>query len=393
MCGNSATSNYNLHRMSTCLTMQLPCLFTVFIFTLVGQPLTSWSQEFSKQTGYKDFSINGKNILLLSKSGKLKLIKDVIHKQSLVLTIDAPIVASAIDRQGNVVVGDTNHLIKSYNEQQKTWHIIGSYTDKLSSIVFDKLNQCFLITNKGIVDFQSNTVYFPDSSFSKNKQIRYTGGWFDSPVYFLDSQDKLWLGFDHGEWGGNVFVFDTRKRVFSKMQTEGTEMTMNPVNGFCEDQQNVYMSGGLSHIMLTHGSIYRFTNEIATPVLLSKDKETPMEVLVDDPLTGKKSKQIWTTWKEGHRIEPSAYNPTNNCLYFYSQFGIFKAKLGTNLADIKNWQKVFEPKLQWTGGSRYAVGPAMNVLKMQFTTGGTLLFLTEHNGLGVFDGKNLRFIK
>jgi len=144
---------------------------------------------------------------------------------------------------------------------------------------------------------------------------------------------------------------------------------------------------------LTHGSIYRFTNEIATPVLLSKDKETPMEVLMNDPLTGKKSKQIGITWKGGHRIGPSAYNPTNNCLYFYSQFGIFNAKLGTNLADIKKWQKVFEPKLLWTSGSRYAAGPAMNVLKMQFTTGGTLLFLTEHNGLGVFNGKTVRFIE
>ncbi|AKD56680.1 hypothetical protein [Spirosoma radiotolerans] len=373
--------------------MQLPCLLTALIFILVGQPVTAWSQVISAQTGYKDFSINGKTILLQSKSGKLKLIKGVTNKQPLVLTTDAPIVASAIDREGNIVVGDTNHFIKSFDEHQKTWHTIGSYTDKLSSIVFDKKNQCFLITNKGIVDFQSNTLYFPDSSFSQNKQIRYTGSWFDSPVCFLDSRDKLWLGFDQGEWGGNVYVFNTQERAFIRLNTKEADMELNPVNGFCEDQQNVYMSGGLSHIMLTHGSIYRFTNEIATPVLLSKDKETPMEFLMNDPLTGKKSKQIGITWKGGHRIGPSAYNPTNNCLYFYSQFGIFNAKLGTNLADIKKWQKVFEPKLQWTGGSRYAAGPAMNVLKMQFTADGTLLFLTEHNGLGVFDGKSLRFIQ
>ncbi|GAB3032216.1 hypothetical protein [Spirosoma pulveris] len=350
-------------------------------------------QEVSKEVRYKDFSLVGKSLLLLTRSGRLDLFNSLTAKQAIPVQTAAPVVAATIDREGTIVIGDTNHSIQAYNSRQKTWRVLSTYTDKLTGIVFNSQNQCFLITDKGIVDVQTHTTYFPDSSFYTNRQIRYTRGWFSPPVSFLDYQDNLWLGFNHGEWGGDVFSFDTRRHAFRQLQTEQIRMTTNPVNGFCDDRQNVYMSGGVSHMFLTHGSISRFSNGLATPVLQSKDKETPVEVMMEDPRTGKKKKQRLITWKGGHRIGPMAYNPVNTCLYFYSQFGIFKGSPTADLSDIKKWLNTLKLNLKWTANSPYAAGPAMNVLKMQFTPDGTLLFLTEHNGLGVYTGKNLRYIE
>ncbi|MCX6217756.1 hypothetical protein [Spirosoma sp.] len=366
-------------------------LFSLFL--LFGNIGTVRSQQVDKQVGYKDFSLTGKSILLLTKSSHLELFNTLTTRQALTLETDAPVVAATIDHEGTIVIGDTTHLIQRYDSRQKTWHVLFSYTGKLTSIVFNSQNQGFLVTDKGIVDAQTRTTYFPDSSFYTNSQIRYKRGWFYPPVSFLDHQDNLWLGFDHGEWGGDVFAFDTHKRAFRRLKTEQLGMTMSPVNGFCDDQQQVYMSGGVSHMFLTHGSISRFTNDVATPVLQSKDKETPVDVVMEDPRTGKEGKKQLITWKGGHRIGPMAYNPVNKCLYFYSQFGIFKGSPTADLSDIKQWQNVLKLNLRWTANSPYAAGPAMNVLKMKFTSNGTLLFLTEHNGLGVYDGKNLRFIQ
>lgn len=369
--------------------MRPACFFLLLIFLLVKTNVVSAQSA----DGYKDFILNGKNVILLTKAGKLKFIDVVSQEPGLLVETDAPILALSADTQGNIVVGDKNQLIKRYDYKQKTWQPLTSYSDKLINIVFNSQNQCFLITNKGIVDAMNHAVYFPDSSLSKNNQIRYKNDWFWQPVCFIDHQDQLWLGFDHGEWGGDVFAFDTRNRIFSTLQTDSLEMTLNPVAGFCEDPQNVYMSGGLSHIVLTHGSIARFTNGVATPVLQSKDRETPVEEVIDDPKTSKKQRRIFTTWRGGHRIGPCAYNPANKCLYFYSQNGFFKSRLDTDLSDINQWESVLKPTLKWTGGSRNAVGPSMNVLKMKFTADGTLLFLTEHEGLGIYDGKELRFIR
>lgn len=369
--------------------------FPVILFCLFfGYASSNYGQTPNKQSGYKDFTLtDSQGILLLTKTGQLKWLTSLADKDGVVLSTTAPVVASTIDREGAIVIGDTNHLLQTYDSRQKTWRVLSTYAGKLTGIIFNSRNQCFLITDQGIVDVQSHTNYFPGSSFYTNNQIRYQQGWFYPPVSFLDYQDNLWLGFDHGEWGGDVFAFDTRQRAFRRLQTEQIGMTRNPVNGFCDDQKNVYMSGGVSHMFLSHGSIIRFTNGVGTPVLLSKDRETPTEMIVEDPKTGKKQKQMWTTWKGGHRIGPVAYNPSDKHLYFYSQFGIFKGDPKTNLSDIKRWKSVLEPNLSWTAGSPNAAGPAMNVLKMKFTVDGTLLFLTEHNGLGVYGDNKLRFIE
>ncbi|MFD2569054.1 hypothetical protein ACFSUS_00320 [Spirosoma soli] len=147
-------------------------------------------------------------------------------------------------------------------------------------------------------------------------------------------------------------------------------MTMNPVSAFCEDQQSVYMSGGLAHMILVHGSIITFKDGVGRMMLLSENRETPVKAEFIDPTTGKKQTQTGTTWTGGQMIGPSAYNPVVNCLYFYSQDGFFKGSLRTDLSDIKHWQNVLKPKLTWTGGRPNAVGPAMNVLKMQFAADG-----------------------
>lgn len=370
--------------------MRPMCSLVLLTFLLLLKTGAAYAQS---TEGYKDFVLTGKNVLLLTKTGQLKLIDVASGEPGISIDTDAPIVALSADRQGNIVIGDTNHLVKSYNEKQKTWHLVSRYSGKLTGLVFNSQNQCFLITDKGIVDVAGNAIYFPDAAFSKNTEIRYNGSWFLPPVCFVDRQDNLWLGFNQGEWGGDVFVFDTRKRVFSPLKTDSLEMTMNPVSGFCEDPQNVYMSGGIAHLFRRHGSIARFTNGVATSVLQAEDRETEIETISKDPKTGKKQKGVLIGWRGGHQIGPSAYNPVNKYLYFYSQNGFFKGKSGTDLSSIKQWDNILKPALTWTGGSPYAAGPAMNVLKMQFTADGTLLFLTEHEGLGIYEGKKLRFVR
>ncbi|UFH56464.1 hypothetical protein [Spirosoma sp. KNUC1025] len=370
--------------------MRSTCLLISFALLLLIQTGTTYAQP---TNGYKDFILSGKNVILLTKTGELKRIDVASGEPGSSIDTDVPIVALSADRQGNIVAGDTNHQIKSYDTKLKTWHHLAPYTNKLIHIVFNSQNQCFLITSKGIVDVASQAVYFPDSSLSRNNQIRLKNRWFESPVCFVDHQDKLWLGFNYGEWGGDVFVFDTRKRAFAPLQTDSLKMTTNPVNGFCEDQQSVYMAGGVSHMFLTHGSIIRFTDGVATSVLQSKDRETEVEMVFDDPKTGTKQKRIGKTWRGGHQIGPIAYNPANKQLYFYSQNGFFSGSPNADLSDIKQWETILKPALSRTGGSPHAAGLSINVRKMLFTANGTLLFLSEREGIGVYDGKKLRFVR
>jgi hypothetical protein len=372
--------------------MKATCSLLLYLIVLVSLTGKSSAQTNERSPPkYKDFAFDGKQIVVLTNTGTLTFF-DVKSRQSdTSLDIDAPVVAVTIDKKGSVVVGDTNHLIKSYDTQQKAWHVLAQFSGKLTSILFNSQNQCFLVTNKGVVDPTTDITYFPDSSFSKNRQLRHTGNWFTPPVCYIDREDKLWLGFDHGEWGGDLFVFDTHKRTFVPVQTE-FNFELNPIDGFCEDQKNVYASGGLSHMSMTHGSVIKFEAGVGSAILVSQDRETPVKLELEDPKTGKKRIRTAITWTGGHQIGPIAYNPVNNCLYFYSQYGFYKGDLKTGLSDLKRWENILKPNLRWTAGRSNAVGSSINVLKMQFTTDGTLFFLAEYEGLGVYDGKDLSFL-
>ena len=346
-----------------------------------------------KIVSYKDFVLDDESVWLLTNTGKLIAKKWTTNTTLSTVRNDTSVIVLAKDRQGNIVISDVDHRISVFDRQKQTWLTLTTYKGKLTALAFDSHNHCFALTDQGIVDPAKQITYFPDSTYSGNESRWLKKKlWLATPTCFTDSHDNLWLGLNYGEWGGDVFAFNLQKRNFLYLNTDSVQMDSNPVLAFCEDLDNVYMAGGVSHIFLTHGSIVRFTNQKASPVLLSKDRETPVHVTRTGS-DGKEKTEIWTTWKGGQLIGPIAYNPSNKCLYFYSQDGIFKSTPGADLSDIKQWQNILKPSLRWNNGQQYAAGPAMNVLKMQFSPDGALFFLSEYDGLGIYDGKTLRYIK
>lgn len=97
--------------------------------------------------------------------------------------------------------------------------------------------------------------------------------------------------------------------------------------------------------------------------------------------------------ENGEYIGPAAFNPSDHCIYFYSQNGIFKGNPEEDLTAIAKWRKVAPPKLTWTYWQPDAIGYSMNVLKMEFTRTNTLVLLTQSNGIGIFDNGKIFLIK
>ena len=352
------------------------------------------AQSTSSKKEYRDFVLLNKDtVYLLTTVGELLLASSSTPSISTIISTNTSVDVFALDRQGNLIVSDKRNQIRRLDRKTQQWTNLPTFLGKLHGFAFDSQNNNYLITNRGIINTRARTIYFPDSSKFLNTQSLNKEAWHSQAIFLVDKHDKIWLGFDYGEWGGDVFCFDTQQQTYLPLSIESGTINGNPVSGFCETQDHIYLSSGLVHFF-THGRIFKFSQGMARPFLQAVDHETPVGFTqIIDPKTGKKKKVTVTSWQGGEYIGPIAYNSANNCLYFYSQNGIFKGDLTKNLSNIKAWQRVFKPTLQWTGGRSNAVGPAMNVLKMQFDSQGTLFFLTEHDGLGVYDGKQLRFIK
>lgn len=324
---------------------------------------------------YKDFAYDGDRIWGLTTEGKLALF-DATNGDPISDNVknDSAIIVLTNDKEGNIIIGDKSKAIKKYDKQTKTWRTLFKFDNNLLAITFDSKNNCYLITNKGIYDNSSSTYFYPDSS--QNHQIRHQAGWFREPTFLTDKNDNIWVGFGYGEWGGELFIFNTKGKKFIIPQLKGFPITLNPIKSIFESSENVFVTSGLMHFS-TSGSIAKFDNFHSSLVFESEEhKKFPKDSTNDEFI-------------DGEYIGPGVYNEKDNCIYFYSQNGIFKGNPKNDLSKIDNWTKVLQPNLHWTNGQPDAVGSPMNVLKLKFVNSDKLIFVSQNDGIGIYDGKTL----
>jgi len=340
------------------------------IFCKGQSTINSKSEDNTSKVEYRDFVIVDGQIWALTTTGKLKVF-DIYSGESVsdMPKIDSPIIAITKDWNSDIALALKEKIVV-YHRTDKTISDLGNYSGKIQGMVFNALNICYLISHKGIEELSTHKLYFSDSSF--NEQINYKSGWPRSSAYHLDNQGNIWIGFAYGEWGGDLFVFNTIARKFVIPDMGHFKLNLNPVKSIFSDDSSVYISVGLQHFDFS-GGIVQFDHLTAKPLLSSDDSK------------GKNN--------DGEYIGPAAINPMDHYIYFYSQHGIFKGNPEKDLSTIDKWEKVVSPNLHWSYGQSDAVGYSMNVLKMEFADSKTLVFLTQLDGIGIFKNDVICLIK
>ncbi len=329
---------------------------------------------------YQQFIVTGDNILALTTSGKLAAFNistgDVLPEVPL---NDSAITILTKDKTGTVIIADKIHLIKQLDNKAGSWKTIGNYKKTLWAIGFDSKNDPYYLTGKGIYDPRTKQYYFPDSSL--NKQITYSKQWFGKPVYFMDKEDNMWVGFGYGEWGGDLFIFNTKTKKWIIPAMGKFDIELRPIKSIFAAGDDVIVTAGLMHMSMT-GAIARFNNFVATIIFQSEEH---LEKSVD---TANQDHMI-----QGEYIGPGAFNSNNNLLYFYSQNGFFEGNYGFDLSTIEHWKPLFRPVLHWSNGQPDAVGSPMNVLQLNYVKNGTIIFLSQLDGIGIYNGMELIMVQ
>ena len=209
---------------------------------------------------------------------------------------------------------------------------------------------------------------------SLNHQIHYKDKWGKPYCNYIDKNDIIWVGFGYGEWGGNLFVFQTSTRKFLDLSLDSFEITLFPIKSFFEDSSSLYISAGLQH-MMTSGIIVKIDNLKASTLFSSESHWLNPE---------KRDSMI-----DGEYVGPATFNPYSNSIYFYSQNGIFFGEKTKDLSRTVNWEKVVSRNLTWKYGQPDAVGSPMHVFKICIVDKTKLVFLSQNNGVGFYDGQNI----
>jgi len=325
-----------------------------------------WAQ---KTVNYKDMILDHQRLWALTTTGELRVFD---MQQPPVpsgnLSSNAPIVALAIDRLSNIVIGDDQKHIKVYDSVRHVWRLLGNYTGTLYAITFNTLNECYLLTSKGVVDYKTGKTYRSDSSH--NIMAIHDRKWEGLSTWYMDPGDDLWIGFNYGEWGGDLQIFDTRLKCF---RCFNMDLNILPVQSICYGGGYVYVSTALCHFR-TSGTIIRLRYYCGA------------EVFTNPPVRGTNGGE------EQEYVGPAVYSKGDSSLYFYSDRGIFKGHPDKHMSKSGNWEKVAEPHLLWAGGQPMAVGSPMNVRKLIIADDGRLIFLSQLNGIGVVNGDSIAFL-
>lgn len=345
-----------------------------FLFFLTSLGFPSFAGQVESQ--YKDILVSNNVIWALTNSGTIKLF-DATNGNQLHKNVNAgtDVILITKDRNGNPVIANRKKQVKRYQPGANTWELVGQYEAEPFGIFVDSRGSYFSITEKGIQDLATKKFYFNKNSL--NHQITYHEKWGKPYCFYIDKNDVIWLGFGYGEWGGNLFAFQTGDRKFLDLSLGSFNIELYPIKSFFEDSTSVYISAGLQH-MMTSGIILKVDN-LKASIVIDSDSHW------SEP-TGEDSVK---TMIDGEYIGPATFNPFSNALYFYSQNGVFRGDKTKDLSKIENWEKVVKPKLTWENGQPDAVGSPMNVIKICIVDKKRFVFLSKNNGIGFYDGQKV----
>lgn len=330
-----------------------------------------------KATHYEDFVLAENCIWALAGDGTIVLFDTRTGERARKkVPADVPVKILTTNHTGVPVIMDDSGRIRKYNAQNNTWSDVATCNPGIYSIVFDSKGNGYTIASEGITDLSAKETYYTGNSL--NHQIHFKEAWRKPACHFIDRGGHIWLGWGFGEWGGELIIFSTTQKKFIRPELDHSfRIELWPVKSFFEDDKAVYMSAGLMHFD-TKGGIVKFGSFRGTPLFISETE------------WGTKIPEKSVT--EGEYMGPAAYNPYNQCIYFYSHNGFFRGDISKDLSEKNNWEKIIQPELQWTSGQPDAVGAPINVKKLSIIDKDRFVFLSTNDGIGLFDGKKLVMI-
>lgn len=372
------------------------------------------------KTDYKDFIIIDKIIYAVTKGNSLVSLNPINENFNI---IETDILTIAKNSKEKIVAARKDGHIVEQDEQDEFIKKI-FVKDKVRRIFLDKNDEYVIITRKNIQ--YKNQKFVPEKKSPMCEAIiaRAKSGFLPANYYFLDKEDNLWFSYDWGEWGGDVCFFNlkTKEFIYDNYLTLDFDKkpSMPPKEYFQELQKtysdkikivekdtiykfpyNLNISSGMKgvtydnegNLFISSSGMHFFIDGGIIKISKSKIKNfyescscnSVLDQIANTDITGKIIDRQLQEY-----LGPISFNKYNNKTYYYSNKGFFKLS-GNSCKMTKEF--VFKPWIYWTAGLPDAVGYQMNVIKFEFISEKEIVFLTQKDGIGYFDGEKVKYFK
>jgi hypothetical protein len=368
---------------------------TLFVSVLLMFALTAFSQQkrpYNQTKLNPDFIIVKNEIWLLRQDSTIKVF-DAAKGEAISGKLDGDFKASSItkDNNDNIIVTDGKKRLFRLNNDLLKWEQFTACKSKaLIYTFFNSKGDCFLLTNDGIVDPSTGEKWFPPKKDKFTRQYDYYDWIHCNIIGFLDHNDNIWINADFGEFGSELFIFNTTSRKFIQPETRPF---FTPIMSFCQSKRNVFSSGG------------EYGGGIARWVQSNENGDVSIRGnIIYDTQNNPPDRTSFDPFGVFGYI---AFNPIDNSIYMSCESGLYKGKVGVDISSIAKWTKIKNFILNPKGGGASTYRGARDdntgkerdvpfdkessVLqgKVEFATNGKLILLDYDHGLFLFDGNKL----
>jgi hypothetical protein len=375
-------------------------------------------------TNYKDFVISESVIFAITKGDSLVKINLQNDSQKM---LKADIIAVAKSKKNTILIARKDGFIFELKKTAKLKKV-DYVEEKIYKILTDKNDDLIIISNKSVK--YKDKKYIPQKDIP---MINRFGELKKSDVIFLDNQQRIWFGYDRGEWGGDVCFFDlydkkfyvgesieleylikndlnsVDKSVIFSEYSDKIKIIQNDtlyafphnfrvanIKGIAQNADgDIYVSESLMHFFVS-GNLTKYKEIVKdyykdidiTKVLNHNFHKQSIEKYIDDDVIKEFVNPQWEELIE--YLGPIQYNSFDNHIYYYTNNGFFRIIENNN---IYSKEFIFRPWITWTHGFENAVGYQMNVIKFEFLSEKQFVFLTSSNGIGYYDGKTIKYFQ
>lgn len=392
--------------------------FSNFLFSQVKKDSVYAKQVNLLNTNYKDFVAIDKFVYVITKGDSLVVFD--LEKEN-VKFLQNEITTLAKTSKGELIIADKQGRIFKRTKRGK---LIKKDT------VEGKVYEILIAKNDNPVVITSSYIRFKNQNFvpdKKSKMYNQIGKGFKTKrlipmdVVFLDKEQRVWFGYDAGEWGGTICFFDLDTKEFysdeglwllyydkydvfehnssklfkefpDKVKIIGNDtlikfphnLEISNIKGVAQNEKgDIFISESLMHFFVSGDlNVFKTTKEKKY-----YQKISMTHVLEQDSTITNKG-EVWSYLNE--YIGPNSFNKYNKSFYYYSNLGFFKI---IEKGNSYTKEFVFKPWIIWTPGLANSVGYQMNVIKFEFISEKEIVFLSSNNGIGYFDGKSVTYFK
>ncbi|WP_452225643.1 hypothetical protein [Lacinutrix chionoecetis] len=404
--------------------------FIIIPYFLFSQDSIPSKKFESLKTNYKDF-ITVKNEIYAITEGDSLVIWDITS--NFINETKPGINNIAKSKENKLFATTVNKEILSLNGKG-IWLKKDSFHGEAIALFVSKNNKPVVLTTRG--GYYRNNYYYPKGKnriFNpRNSSPDTITRYLSKPsLCYLDEENRIWLTYDRGEFGQYTWFFDLDKRIFFEeeyldinrhltykeeqkwnrehnykkaiIDTFPTKIKLidnkliykfpaqipiyNGVKGIAEDKSgNIFISQSTHHFFIS-GNISIYSKTDFKNFYDSASLDSILDYNEHEIIRNKKKQKVKNLVEY---LGPITFNSYNNSIYYYSNRGFFKLSEKDNGFSK---ELILKPTLLWKGGLSHSVGSQMAVKKFEFLDEKRFVFLTNLNGIGYFDGKQIKYYK